>query len=367
MDNEMWVLLAEKAMAKWFGSYVQIQGAYCLVAYLLLTEVGECKVFTQNPSSQPPFNTELYSMVNITMAEAHNRNSVQLGPQPGQYPADQVWAELCNADQQNFIMASFTFKDPAQTAGVGASGEIIASDGIVKGHAYSVISAREVQADGRIWRVLQVRNPWGANPAAEWNGVLSDKWPEWNSYPELRQALEIGNSELDGMFWMTWDDFRNRFSDVGIVPKQMEVPRLGAVEGLVKTGDNSKHTKRFQSAAGVLQPLAQVEYVEQQVEYVQPQVVEYFQQPQVIEYVQPAAPVHCAMPPSEAVPMEPRYVKPTRTVYAGAPATYASAPQTYAAAPAPPTYAAAPSYSAAPSYLAAPSYSAAPTYAAAPT
>merc|ERR1719503_338432 len=233
-------------------------------------------------------------------------------------------------------------KDPPQQAGVGASGEAIATDGIVKGHAYSVITAREVQADGNIWRVLQVRNPWGSNPAAEWNGVLSDKWPEWNMYPELRQALEIGNSELDGMFWMTWDDFRTRFSDVGIVPKQMEVPRLGAVEGLVKTGAGAKHTKRFQSAAGEMQPAA---YEQQGVEFLQqveqPQVVEYAQpveyiqsQPQVIEYVQPAAPVTYAMPASEAVPMEPRYVKPTRTVYAGAPATYASAPApTYAAAP----------------------------------
>ena len=84
------------------------------------------------------------------MGDADIRNP-QMNPQPGQFPADQVWAELCNADQQNFIMCAFTFKDPPSVAGVGASGEAIGSDGMVKGYAYSAISAREVQADGGNW------------------------------------------------------------------------------------------------------------------------------------------------------------------------------------------------------------------------
>merc|ERR1712048_1167140 len=129
----------------------------------------------------------------------------------------------------------------------GASGEAIASDGIVKGHAYSLITARELTADQRVWRVLQLRNPWGANPAAEWKGVLSDAWPQWGQFPQSREALEMDSAGLDGMFWMEWDDFRNRYSDFGIVPKQMEVPKLGTVEGLVAQNPSSKHAKKFSS------------------------------------------------------------------------------------------------------------------------
>merc|ERR1712098_77317 len=114
------------------------------------------------------------------------------------------------------------------------------------GNAYSVISAKEVTADGRRWRVLRVRNPWGKNPSAEWTGALGDDWPEWPRYPQLRQALKMGNAALDGMFWMSWDDFRNRFSDVGLVPKSMEVPKAGHFEGdFSSPKDGAKHAKQF--------------------------------------------------------------------------------------------------------------------------
>merc|ERR1712170_85276 len=112
-------------------------------------------------------------------------------------------------------------------------------------------------ADGRVWKVLQLRNPWGANPAAEWKGPLSDNWNMWGNFPELYQALEMGQGTLDGMFWMGWDDFRNRYSDIGIVPKQMEVPRMGVVEGAEARPDHAKHTKKFKKdpAAAAQQPM----------------------------------------------------------------------------------------------------------------
>merc|ERR1712166_1334042 len=196
----------------------------------------------------------------------------------------------------------WTSKDPDVAAGRGASGEVIAGDGIVKGHAYSLISAREIQADGQIFRVLQLRNPWGANPAAEWKGMFSDHWPGWSQYPELAQALEMGQGTLDGMFWMSWDDFRRRYSDIGVVPKQMEVPRMGVTEG-ASPSQTAKHCKKF--SRGRSAPTAPVSYA--------------------------AAPV----PQTAAEPIN---------AYAAAPAiTYAGAPGvTYAAAPAV-TYQAAPS------------------------
>merc|ERR1719198_2112444 len=150
----------------------------------------------------------------------------------------------------------------------------------------------------------------------------------------------MGQGTLDGMFWMSWDDFRNRYSDIGIVPKQMEVPRMGVVEGAEARPGHAKHVKKFKKDPAVPQP----------------------------------APAQTVMP--VAAPEAPRYVQPSKTIYASQ--TYAAAPQyaaapavTYAAAPAAPavTYAAAPTYSAAPvTYAGAPAaYSAAPvTYAAAP-
>jgi len=243
-DNEMWVLLAEKAFAKWFGSYVQTQGAFVLVPFMLLTDAGPCKGFSQVKSG-PNFDVNNYTISRVTLADARNRNSCQIVP-TGQTTAEQVWNEICAADRQNFIMSAFTMKDPPSSAGRGASGEVIGSDGIAKGHAYSLITAKEVVADGRTWRVLRLRNPWGKNPASEWKGPLGDSWSEWGRFPELRRKLGIDKAETDGMFWMNWDDFRARFSDLGVVPKTMEVPRVGHVEGEVEgTQPQAKHGKKF--------------------------------------------------------------------------------------------------------------------------
>merc|ERR1719160_1751736 len=74
-DNEVWVLLVEKACAKWFGSYTQINGAFCLVPFMFLTACGPCKNFTQAGG-----NPNLYDVKQARLADAHNRNSVQLQP-----------------------------------------------------------------------------------------------------------------------------------------------------------------------------------------------------------------------------------------------------------------------------------------------
>merc|ERR1719503_62751 len=60
-DNEMWVLLAEKAFAKWFGSYVQTQGAFVLVPFMLLTDSGPCKGFSQVKQG-PNFDVSNYTI-----------------------------------------------------------------------------------------------------------------------------------------------------------------------------------------------------------------------------------------------------------------------------------------------------------------
>merc|ERR1712048_1078604 len=94
-------------------------------------------------------------------------------------------------------------------------------------------------------RVVQLRNPWGANPAAEYKGELADDWGGWASNPRMKAELLGTAGKLDGMFWMTFENFCNRYSDCGIVPKEMEVYKVGKVNDHSSVG---KHARR--GAAG---------------------------------------------------------------------------------------------------------------------
>jgi hypothetical protein len=60
-------------------------------------------------------------------------------------------------------------KDPKQLSFSPGQGEHKREDGLVEGHAYSLIQARRVKRTdtGEVLRFLQLRNPWGT---LEWKG-----------------------------------------------------------------------------------------------------------------------------------------------------------------------------------------------------
>jgi hypothetical protein len=60
-------------------------------------------------------------------------------------------------------------------------------DGIVSGHAYTLISAHKVSNGAK---VLKLRNPWGNK---EWTGAWSDKWTGWT--PKLKQELKVVDAD----------------------------------------------------------------------------------------------------------------------------------------------------------------------------
>ena len=57
-------------------------------------------------------------------------------------------------------------------------GEERTSEGVISGHAYSMISVHEFDLDGENVKLLKLRNPWGTG---EWTGDWSDKSSLWTS------------------------------------------------------------------------------------------------------------------------------------------------------------------------------------------
>uniref|UniRef100_A0A8C6L0P8 Calpain catalytic domain-containing protein n=1 Tax=Nothobranchius furzeri TaxID=105023 RepID=A0A8C6L0P8_NOTFU len=82
---------------------------------------------------------------------------------------------------------------------------------LVKGHAYSVTGAEEVNYRGRAVQLVRIRNPWGQ---VEWTGPWSDGY----IYSSLisDEKLKLNNVAEDGEFWMSYLDFIKNFSKVEI-------------------------------------------------------------------------------------------------------------------------------------------------------
>ncbi|CAI9585958.1 unnamed protein product [Staurois parvus] len=82
---------------------------------------------------------------------------------------------------------------------------------LVKGHAYSLTGAKEVNFRGQSTKLVRMRNPWGE---VEWTGAWSDSSNEWNyvdpSERDLRLQME------DGEFWMSFQEFLREFSRLEI-------------------------------------------------------------------------------------------------------------------------------------------------------
>ncbi|ETE62278.1 Calpain-2 catalytic subunit, partial [Ophiophagus hannah] len=93
-----------------------------------------------------------------------------------------------------------------------AETEAVTTQKLVKGHAYSVTGAEEVNFRGSIQKLIRIRNPWGE---VEWTGKWNDKCPNWNGIdPNVRERLT--RQHEDGEFWMSFSDFLRHYSRLEI-------------------------------------------------------------------------------------------------------------------------------------------------------
>ncbi|KAF5897913.1 calpain-2 catalytic subunit-like, partial [Clarias magur] len=91
-----------------------------------------------------------------------------------------------------------------------ADSEAITRQKLVKGHAYSLTGAFEVNYNGSLEKLVRLRNPWGQ---VEWTGAWSDSSSEWNSVdPSERPNAKVE----DGEFCMAFSEFKRQYSRVEI-------------------------------------------------------------------------------------------------------------------------------------------------------
>lgn len=173
-NNEFWSALLEKAYAKLHGSYEALKGGTTSEALEDMT--GGLTEFID--LRRPPANLMQMMMRGFEMGSLFG---CSMEPDPRIFEARM-------------------------------------SNGLVKGHAYSITGMRMVNGPYGMVCLMRIRNPWGNQQ--EWNGPWSDRSYEWRSIPDrVKEEMDL-RFEHDGEFWMTFEDYMRNF-------EKMEICNLG--------------------------------------------------------------------------------------------------------------------------------------------
>ncbi|NWH16552.1 CAN14 protein, partial [Grus americana] len=163
--NVFWGALLEKAYAKLYGSYEDLQ----------IGQVSEALVdFTGGVN------------IRIKLAAA---------------PPD-LWDILTRATYSRSLMGCQTH--------LGATK--VLKNGLVAGHAYTVTGIRKVTCQHGPENLVRLRNPWGK---IEWKGDWSDSSYKWELLSPKEKIL-LRKKKEDGEFWMSLRDFKIHFVDLMI-------------------------------------------------------------------------------------------------------------------------------------------------------
>eukprot|EP00877_Chromochloris_zofingiensis_P013191 jgi/Chrzof1/8125/UNPLg00170.t1 len=201
--DDGWVLLLEKAMAKFKGCYAALDGGSTLWALEALTgdvvfkfkgdgQLGPPGT-TPSPSDAAAIIWRRFDLVHMPTTKAEGGYDMCL---------KDTKEVVLNADMFEVIQ-TYKRRESVIAASTGSGDHSKHTCGIVHGHAYTVQTVKEVEG----FRLVKLRNPWGT---FEWQGNWSDGSSMWQKYPKVAKALDFV-PQNDGSFWMDWRDFTAYF------------------------------------------------------------------------------------------------------------------------------------------------------------
>lgn len=193
-NNELWVLLMEKAFSKILGSYQGLTGGFSRFPFSALTG---------NDCVEYEWTGHCYSLTNTT---GRYENQKDRGAENDRDAPKELLIE-----NMHNVLSHGLKHDMIATVAVNN-----AVDGLVSHHMYTVLNACTTK-NGEV-KLVQMRNPWGRE--GEWTGPYSDKdsktlgWKPDSGF--VVDLLGVGKrgvdhaSTDDGLFWMPLDDLARR-------------------------------------------------------------------------------------------------------------------------------------------------------------
>lgn len=162
--RELWVLLIEKAYAKYRGSYKNIIDG------------------------------------SVTAALNHLTGGPTLCEKISDTDDAHMWSTLTLHDRLAHVLCCGinSPKDP----------EAVKSIGLLEKHSYAILDVKEYHKN----KLIHLRNPWSKT---QWNGKWSDKDKDsWTD--DAKRALHYSDVD-DGSFWMSFEDWKRFFTDYTVV------------------------------------------------------------------------------------------------------------------------------------------------------
>ena len=202
-ENEMYILLLEKALAKVSGSYTKLCGGYPVLAWMVLTGCEDLELWCKSKDDKW---TKRAPALKKLKEDPWNFQKMWIRSTKKTSNTEDMFKYLKDCDNKNYVIAASIHGEEMEKA---------RDDGLIERHAYSLLRVFE---EGNI-KLVQLRNPWGNSHESllDW----CDSSSKWKEHPEIAKKLNW-TSDADGLFWISWKDFIQIFDDIQIAAKTME-------------------------------------------------------------------------------------------------------------------------------------------------
>jgi calpain-15 len=196
---EIWPLLIEKAIAKYVGTYEDLDGGFVSWAWLLMTGNEKQILYKKKNNGWIKYESEINKRSKTKMDDlifyTEHRKPI-------------LNNEILINELDKYIN-----KKSLLATSIDGELEGKLNNGLITGHAYSILGKYTVEYENKQIELIKLRNPWGDEN--EWNGKWSDNWDGWKDKQQLLMGIEH-KLEKDGIFIMELDDFNLNFTTINI-------------------------------------------------------------------------------------------------------------------------------------------------------